>query len=313
MPRSTRRSTVDRVMAFRASRKGYILLWGLIILFVGNAVREGYVDITTLHTGLTMFPLVLASGAAVVRGLYTPVKWWYVLDHDGTPIGYLETARIFYLAQLSSYIPGGFWQYLDMGHRASEAGKELGTVGHSLLYLHGMTVASGLFYAAVMAAITLPRYAPVFTAAAAVIVLGALFAERAVETGKTVLARFGMRIEAHPVGRRRLMGLFVVALVNWLFNGLVIYFLVAAFTTIEPAMFIPLSGIMAVSWAAGFLVLIVPGGLGVREGVMVVLLTPLTSSSVAVAVAVLARALTIAVEIGLAALFTRIGGGGADG
>ncbi|MDY6766354.1 MAG: hypothetical protein SVW77_03220 [Candidatus Nanohaloarchaea archaeon] len=55
---------------------------------------------------------------------------------------------------------------------------------------------------------------------------------------------------------------------------------------------------------ACFLVLVVPGGLGVREGAMVFLLAKLVPFPVAAAAAVIARVFYLLAEVAMAALFT---------
>ncbi len=68
-------------------------------------------------------------------------------------------------------------------------------------------------------------------------------------------------------------------------------------------------GAFVVAWLVGFVSLITPGGLGVREGVLVALLHPLVDTADAAAMAVVARAWWTVVELGIAGIFVALGPG----
>jgi uncharacterized membrane protein YbhN (UPF0104 family) len=57
------------------------------------------------------------------------------------------------------------------------------------------------------------------------------------------------------------------------------------------------TGIFAAAYLAGLVAVITPGGLGVREGALVLLLTPLTGSRVALALAIASRVLFTVAEL----------------
>ena len=84
------------------------------------------------------------------------------------------------------------------------------------------------------------------------------------------------------------------ALFAWAFNGLQIWLLVPVHSGMSP----PLSvGGYAFAWSVGFLVVLAPGGLGVREVVLVTTLTPLVGVGTATAVALVSRAVTTASDL----------------
>ena len=68
-----------------------------------------------------------------------------------------------------------------------------------------------------------------------------------------------------------------------------------------PQLLLVVSAFVA-SWAAGFISVITPGGIGVREGVFVILLSSFLTVHEAALVAILARALWTIAELGCASL-----------
>ena len=57
-----------------------------------------------------------------------------------------------------------------------------------------------------------------------------------------------------------------------------------------------LSGIFAIAWVAGFITPGAPGGLGVREAILVTVLTPLYGGGTAVALTIVLRICTFAAD-----------------
>jgi hypothetical protein len=87
----------------------------------------------------------------------------------------------------------------------------------------------------------------------------------------------------------------------WLLMGSGFAFLAGSITPITPAQFAALVAAWAAAYVIGYLSLLTPSGLGVRELVMIVLLTPLFPAPVPTVIALAARVWMVFVEIGGAA------------
>ncbi|MDY6765996.1 MAG: lysylphosphatidylglycerol synthase domain-containing protein [Candidatus Nanohaloarchaea archaeon] len=286
---------------FRDSRVGYLALWTLVVVFLGRAAVQAYQD----YTGLPPFDTAAVSLALVALGVHAaalPVKWYYLMRAEGADLGFLETGKIFYISQLSSYIPGGLWQYLEMGYRAAGDGTGLDEVAHSVAYLTGVTVTSALCYASLAAAAAFPAYRLPALAAAALIAGGTVLSADIVERLKRWLRQW-IAVPPYQPSRRTLGTLFAVSITLWLVAGIFVFFLVDAVAAVTSGQFAAVSGAFAAAWAAGFLVLVVPGGLGVREGVLIYLLGPVFPRPAVLAVTVLARVLMMAGEVVMAASY----------
>jgi len=86
------------------------------------------------------------------------------------------------------------------------------------------------------------------------------------------------------------VGLVAIYALIWATYGLAIVVLSASAGITMPAFWIT-GGLFALSWLIGFIVFFVPGGLGIREGVLVLLLSPVVPNDQAIVVALLARVL----------------------
>jgi len=100
--------------------------------------------------------------------------------------------------------------------------------------------------------------------------------------------------------------LLVLHVLRWFIHGIGLFFLLKAIIDVPFVLFWLLPGIVSLSIVLGMLVLISPGGLGIREGIIVLLLSPFVVGSVAVVFSILARLLLSVVEAVLAGLFELI-------
>lgn len=92
-------------------------------------------------------------------------------------------------------------------------------------------------------------------------------------------------------------------------NGLGFVFIAASFFEVTPGMVVPLACIYVLAGIIGVLAVFVPSGLGVREGVIVLLSSAYFTNEEAVALALLARFYATIADIGIFGLYTYLNKG----
>ena len=85
-----------------------------------------------------------------------------------------------------------------------------------------------------------------------------------------------------------------------------IFAVVALGVDLDASLVIELIFVTCVSWMAGFVIVGVPGGIGVRETIFISMTTASLGAGVAVSAAVLSRVVSIAVDLGAAAVSVAI-------
>jgi hypothetical protein len=75
----------------------------------------------------------------------------------------------------------------------------------------------------------------------------------------------------------------------WIIYGIGFYLLILSFYPVNFARIIDLAGVFAISWNLGFLALFAPAGLGVREGILTLLLSFYFPKPVAIIISLLSR------------------------
>jgi hypothetical protein len=179
-----------------------------------------------------------------------------------------------------------------------ELGRTLGAprsrVGTASLLFMGVLVAAGLLAAAVALPLTSPEaledYAWVLLLLPAVLaVLHPPVLTRLVALLLKLLRRDPLE---RPLSRRGVGAALGWALAMWAAYGVHLWLLVRPQDTEGRADLLLLSvGAYALAWTAGFLFVIAPAGVGVREAALVACLAPVLDTGSALAVAVLSRVL----------------------
>ncbi len=93
--------------------------------------------------------------------------------------------------------------------------------------------------------------------------------------------------------------IFTVCVLSWVVGGIGFYFFVESLWSVPPKLFLFLTGALAISSSLGLLAFFAPSGLGVREGILVYLLSSVMPASVAVILSILTRLWMTFIEIGL--------------
>ncbi len=216
--------------------------------------------------------LALAVGCIVVMYALQMLAWRLILANLGYALGLRATLQGFMISFMPRYVPGSVWGYLTRGewlvrdhgiaHRVSWFGS---VIEAGLLCITALGVA-GVYQAGVRAGagIGLILGATMLGAAG----LAAALAMRIIG-----LRRAELRV-AGPLWRDALRwaGVSFVYVGMWLFYGASTWCVGRGFFPAAQWLLLPFVYASAMAWLAGFLFIIVPAGLGVRESTLTVLL-----------------------------------------
>ncbi|GJG88695.1 hypothetical protein tb265_38760 [Gemmatimonadetes bacterium T265] len=224
------------------------------------------------------WPLVVGA-SALVLGTYALLiqSWRALVTGWGGRLAYWTGVRIWTVSNLARYVPGTLWSIGAMGLLAENAGVPPGAAAgaailNTLLNLAAgcvvLAVAGGDYVARVIPGIAHPRLL-----GAIVGVAGAVALPVALPLLTALAARVLRRDRPAPLPFRNVVGAFVANLVAWVAYGLAFGWFARGML---PSIGRNWAGYVAVftgSYLTGFLALLAPGGLFVREAAMVVALT----------------------------------------
>ncbi len=230
-------------------------------------------------------------------------QWRFILGRLGGPLPYRRAAQIWFLSNVIRYIPGNVWQFLGMAEMAARNGVPRLVTLASIAIHQAISTLAGLLLAALYFAITgtatwLDTLRPLlWLAPIALVFLHPRILQWALNWALALVKRPPVQV---TLTLRDLLRLFGAYLVVWLGFGLGFAALVRAFTPLTPGAVPWLIAAFAAAYVLGYLSLLTPSGLGVREGVLVLLLQPLLPAPLPVVIALAARIWMTLGELGAA-------------
>jgi glycosyltransferase 2 family protein len=220
---------------------------------------------------LTGTTLVLSLVCAVLGNLAIAMAWRALLPDVGSGLRLLPALQVFLLGQLGKYVPGSVWPVvvqMELGRRHGLARARVGAASIATL---GIGMLSGVVVAAVCLALqdldAALRYWFLLLLVPPLVVL--MHPRVFVPLLDRVLRAAGRQPVGGVLGWRGTAAAAGWSLLSWLLFGLGTWLLAADLGGTRPLLAI---GAFAAAWTAGFLVVVVPAGAGVREAGLVLLL-----------------------------------------
>lgn len=283
----------------------------IVLVLMGVALYGMREKIVELLTEANWIWVVAAFLLAIV---YLPINasiWGVVLQSFGVPVKRREAAMTWMKCEALRWLPGSFWGYAS---RAVEAGKFGGNKvigGLSLTLELSLTVISwsviavfglcaGGFILTLIDQLDIDYLSFAIIVASLAIGSGVMvFCVLKYSKLKIVQKFKGLFVSL--VGEVKHPKKITQALVEYIVLNLVysfgFYFCFLALAGDETIGFLPAAGANALGWLVGLVAVGVPGGMGIREGVVAAIFQPLGLLTVAAASAVLWRGLQLAVEM----------------
>jgi glycosyltransferase 2 family protein len=284
-----------RLMRAKIVRFGFLAL--VLVLLALTLVHEAG---TLGHEIQKLSALVVVLAfVASLAGLFCSLMVWREMLADlGSRLSIPEAWRIFFIGQLSKYIPGSIWPVLAQSELGADRGIPRSRSALSVILCYAVMTCSG----GVVAAITLP-----FATAASVaqyfwilclVPVGAVLLSPPVLNR---LLRLVLRLSGQPaleqgVSYRGLARTMAWAVAGWLCNGLMIYLLLRQLAGDRQGTLLVSVGGFSLSWVVGFLAIFAPAGLGVREAVMIAALHTQATAAIAITVTLFSRAISVVAD-----------------
>ncbi|MBK8045804.1 MAG: flippase-like domain-containing protein [Anaerolineales bacterium] len=236
--------------------------------------------------------------------------WRRLLSLVGGQLGYWSAARIWFLSAVVRYIPGNIWQPLSMTLLCQQRGvAPEATLTSIILYQISILLAAAPIGAVYFATtgnwglLVSMQQVGNWLVAISLIPL-AIFMIRPswmIEVINWLLSKFhrpSLRADLTRIQLLQVMGLVIV---DWMLWGAAFMALAYALSAYAPAEMIRLAphllATYALAYSIGFVSLITPSGIGVREGAFYVLLAPIMGGAAITVLALAMRLWTTAGEL----------------
>jgi hypothetical protein len=285
------------------------------LVYVGVKTAEAVQGVRTNALVFHLSPSWLLASAAFVLSAYALLIWtwlYVVRALSGRSMPYLIAARIWFISNLGKYIPGKIWQIVQMGLMSTEQGIDPVSSTAAAIVNAGVNVAMGLAVGVVAGAPLFDRLLEpygvawlsrvVAVLALICVVLLPFMLPWAFRTGHRKFG-IGAPIEAAPT--RAIVVSAIANIVAWFLYGAAFQCLIHGLLGSTNGSLIEYTAAFAISYVLGYLMVLAPGGLGVREIALVQVLIAggMATNIEASAISVSSRLWLVVIEVLPALLF----------
>lgn len=286
------------------------LIVALVLFLAGIYLRDRWQDIEVYASEIKWLDVGVAAIGFSFGMALLPVGSWFLFRYGGFEISAKEIWQAFYLSQVAKYLPGSIWSLPGRVYLYSRFGVPLSqstaiVAWETGLMLMGAAVLVALFPSLTFGASFLPI---TLVAIVGLLLIVLLIARRLAmpsflewtQTGTRVKRPLATLASFTPTAKQ-IIALIGVYALTWLALGLAFAQTAQAVSDIpDLGTWLNLSALHTATWIVGFLVIIAPGGIGVRDTLLVLGAAKIFDAPAPIIMAGLARLLwTIAELVGL--------------
>ena len=300
-----------------------LLQWGqffLALIIIFFLINQLYHQLMGLEGETVAFqPCWLIASFGILLSYQTLLVYpWRTLYCSGsqTEVSFQVSWTLCQLSQLGKYLPGKVGQFMGLISLSRPLG--LSKTASVVSTLQALAIQCAIGFCMGVPVLMSPsakhfwhngveifrRNAPILIGMAMVIVVFGcvflIFFSRGMFLKKMQPLRQNIRALFYVSGKIRLLGVYLLL---WFYFGTGFFLFVKSLTSaVEFRHFLMIIGIYPFAWSIGLLSLVTPSGLGVREGVLSVLLTLCFQPAEATLIALLSRVWAMSADIVLASI-----------
>ena len=290
----------------------------VVAWFVGKALLAQWRAVRGQALELHPTWAISVASALVVLAVYAVLieAWRRILVAWNTSLAFWPAVRIMSVSRLGLYVPGRIWQMTAMAKMARDENvKPVAAVGSSVLNTI-VNLAMGFLVALVAGWRSFGRISQGKTGLGVTLLVIVLTGVLLLPSALPLILGWARRATGKElidvtIPHRAVYLAIVANIVAWLLYGAAFELFVLGMTGTAPGSYADYVSSWAWSYLAGYLAVIVPGGLGVREGALAVALGTLNLATppTAVVIAVSSRLWLSVLEVVPGVLFLkRVGG-----
>ncbi len=277
-----------------------VIISALIIYYIGRTVYLNLHQLKEITLKINYFYLGIALIALFLSFLVNVFAWLYFLRLFDHKISFMKMWKILALPSLGRYIPGKIWSIAGVVYFAGKEGisRKKTSLGIAI------SMAISLLAALVVFLISLafwPSPSEVLSYIRVLLVLPFILVMIHPKIFLPVTNKALKIIKRTPItveiSYKHMIVLTLQYILLWLLQGLSFYFIIRSLFYINISQIPAIIGVYPLAWVIGFLSFITPGGIGVREGIIVYLLSFIIPQPIAIMAALISRIISTIQEI----------------
>jgi len=280
----------------------------LTFFFIGKSLYHNWSKVPFEELRFNVGFLVISYAFQFAFFVLGAIGWMLILRRLGVRLPLRRAIEITSAAKLGRYVPGKVWAFLGQVYLAKRDAVPTRKALVSVLLSTILSVlAALLMFLFSLIFFTHEKLPAQVYVALLLIPLSFVFLHPTIlsKTLNWLLKRLKRDTIALDFSYVEMLEPLGVYCLNWVAQGFCFFFLIRSFYPIPISAYLPLMGINALAWTIGFLSFVVPGGLGVREGIQSFFLKFLIPLPVGIIAALLYRIWAIIGMLVFFAIFAR--------
>lgn len=294
-------------------RLGAIVRWAIVAVIFLLIARWLVSSWDQIRDAQLTFSLPWLAASMVILAAYMEGRalvWHYLTLIVDTAIPLRAATVAWFYSQLGKYVPGKVFLYLARLHFYLREGRKLGRVslafGVELIATFSASILTLLLAVFMLDLAGLGRYRGwlVLSLIAMLAAIHPRVLDRIVLVASKILRRRPFTVS---VRYGQMLGFVALYVLNWVVFGAALYAFIRSFYPLGAEAILFLAGAFSFASLVGMVSVFVPSGLGVREGILALLLSRVMPEGIAVVTALSARVWFTLVELlclGIVSMFT---------
>jgi glycosyltransferase 2 family protein len=279
-----------------------ISIGAIVLLFLLNILYSNWNTLLLYDWHINLFWIIPAYLLLTVSPFLLALSTKILLKHFDKHVKLLKIFNILNISIVLRYIPGNIWTIASRAElfKEHEISRITSTVifftelGISILAVGAISILSILIG---LDAINNYIYGIVFIMAFTLFLLHPFVLQKGIQFIFRIFKKETIKIYWKY---KTILLLFIIQVIHWTAQGVAFYFITRSIYPISPNLIIPLIGIYVAAWLISFLAFISPGGLGIKEGILVLLLQNFMPIDIATVISIASRIITLIHEVTLA-------------
>lgn len=273
----------------------------VLAFFIGRMIHGSWQQIRAEPWQVDPVLLAISFAGAAAWYLVRPLGWTRLIGGFGHGIPYWDIYRVYRKSELSRYVPGGIWQFATRVYLTRRYGVDASTCLAATMLDMVLAALASIVPAAWLAgsaATTLAVWQRGILIAFPVLACGIVYPPALNWWGERLARAFGQPFRRLEISTRQMLGIWGLYVATWVLLAFAMAcFARALLPHISPQQFAFIAGCYALAWLAALLTMIAPAGIGVREGILGLLLAQAVAAGTAMTLAVAMRLWIVAMEL----------------
>lgn len=284
-----------------------LLIVVIIFFFLGKMLYQDWGKISSYEWEIEPTKLILSVVGLLIAYSFGALGWSQILRRIGSRLSYSRGAAIWFVSLLGRYLPGSIWSAVGKMYLCEKEGISKSKTGVSVILEQSYMLITGMVVFLFSLAFWHDRSSlhSLFSIFLICPVLLIFLHPRPLTAVLNPVLKW---MKKDPVvinlSFSHLSKIFIFYLGYWAIFGIAFFLFIDSIYKIEFAKIVIFSGIFTVSFVIGYLTIAVPSGLGVREGMLSLLLSNYMPMPMAIMISLLSRVWITGVEIiGISSVF----------